>query len=39
MAADLFPIPYETWYAATLFLETGYPRDEVLRRVGLDEKG
>jgi len=39
MAADLFPIPYETWYAANLFLETGYPRDEVLRRVGLDEQG
>jgi hypothetical protein len=39
MAADLFPIPYETWYAATLFLETGYPREEVLRRVGLDEQG
>jgi hypothetical protein len=34
---DFFPIPYEMWYAATLFLDAGYPRDEVLRRVGLDE--
>jgi hypothetical protein len=36
---DFFPIPYETWYAATLFLEAGHPREEVLLRVGFDEQG
>lgn len=34
---DAFPLRYETWYAATLFLDAGHPREEILRRIGLDE--
>ncbi|MGX1589260.1 hypothetical protein [Brevundimonas diminuta] len=30
----LFPFPYAHWYAASLFLDAGRPRAEVLARLG-----
>jgi len=35
---DAFPLLYEIWYAASLFLDAGHPRNEILNRVGLDEE-
>jgi hypothetical protein len=36
--SNLFPIPYDHWYAAVLFLGAGHDRAAVRARVGLDEE-
>lgn len=35
--SDEFPVLYEVWYAAELFLCAGYPGNEVLQLVAVDE--
>lgn len=31
-----FPLSYDNWYAARLFLEAGHPAADILRRLGID---